>query len=161
MGNTVSTGAGLPSGSSKPPQPLTKPPHELELERKKALLAKVKHLRDSATFMQGALIESNPSKEYCWVNAREDRRISYEAMGWVVCVDPLVKTRWKQTDGTHKRADLILYEIDKEMAEAIQAYNVTKGMNPIEDSESLFEAALDQVANSTGYRAPVYRPNIK
>lgn len=160
MSNTVSTGPGLPSGSSKPPVPLEKPPHITELERKKTLLAKVKTLRDNATFMQGAIIEGNPGKEYCWVNTREDRRVSYEAMGWVLCKDPLVKTRWQQADGTHKRADLILYEIDKEMAEAIQAYNTIKGMNPVEDSENLFEAALDQVSNTTGYRAPVYKPKI-
>jgi hypothetical protein len=150
--NTVQSGSGL---KSQPPVPLEKPPHEIELDRKKALLAKVKTLRESALFQKGALLEGNPSKEYCWVNSKDDRRVTYEAMGWAVCKDPLVKTRWKQEDGTHRRADLILYEIDRELAEAIQAYNQLKGMEAVEGAEEMFIASL---ANNN---VPLYKPPIK
>jgi len=150
--DSVKSGSGI---QSKPPVPLEKAPHLLEKERKLALLQKVKSLREGMLFNKGAVREGDPAKEYCWVNVRDDRRVSYEAMGWVLCKDPKVKTQWRQDDGTHKRADLILYEIDKELFEAMQAYNNLRGIEAVEGSEEMFVAALDRD------RVPVYRPQAK
>jgi len=150
--NTVSSGSGI---KSQPPVPLAQPPHVIERDRKLALLAKVKSVREGMLQNKGAILEGNPQKEYCWVNIREDRRVSYEAMGWQLCIDPAVKTRWKQPDGTHKRADLILYDIDKELFEAIQAYNMLRGIESVEGSEEMFISALDRD------KVPVYKPGSK
>lgn len=150
--DTVKSGSGI---KSQPPVPLEKAPHELERERKMALLQKVKTLREGMLFNKGAVHEGDPQKEYCWVNIKDDRRVSYEAMGWVVCKDPKVRTNWRQDDGTHKRADLILYEIDKELFEAMQAYNNLRGIEAVEGSEEAFVATLDR------NRVPVYKPQIR
>jgi hypothetical protein len=150
--DSVKSGSGI---LSKPPVPLAKPAHELELDRKKALLAKVKVLREGAMFNKGAVLEGNPAKQYCWVNCKDDRRVTYEAMGWEVVKDPAVKTRWRQEDGTHRRADLILYSIDKEMFEAMMAYNSLRGIEAVEGSEEMFLAALDRD------KVPAYKPQIR
>jgi hypothetical protein len=147
--NTVQGGSGL---HSQPPVPLEKPPHVLELERKKALLARVKTLRESNFRQKGAILEGNPSKEYMWVNTKEDRRVSFEAEGWVLCKDPAVKTRWLQADGTHKRADLILYEIDKELFEGLMAYNQIKGIERVEGVDEMFLDAVGPLG------VPTYKP---
>ena len=151
--DSVKSGSGL---QSKPPVPLEKPPHELELDRKRVLLQKVRALREGNLFNKGAILEGDPQKEYCWVNTKDDRRVSFEAMGWtLVCGDPKVKTRWLQGDGTHKRADLILYCIDKEMFEAMMAYNSLRGIEAVEGSEDMFLSALDRD------KVPAYKPQIR
>lgn len=150
--DSVQSGSGL---HSQPPQPLAKPPHELEMDRKRALLARVRSTRQNAALNRGAVIERNPTKEYCWVNVKDDRRVSFEAQEWVVCKDPLVKTRWKQDDGTHRRADLILYEIDKELFEVMMAENSLRGIEAVEGSEDMFLAALDRD------KVPAYKPPIR
>lgn len=150
--DAVKSGSGI---QSKPPVPLEKPPHELEMERKRALLAKVRGLREGALFNKGAVLQGDPSKEYCWVNCKDDRRVSYEAMEWKVCKDPNVRTRWRQEDGTHRRADLILYEIDKELYEAYMAYNALRGIEAVEGSETMFVTALERD------KVPVYKPQVK
>jgi len=149
--DTVKGGTGI---KSQPPIFLDELPHITELKRKKALLEKVRTLREGALFNKGA-VEGDPNKQYCWVNTKEDRRVSYEAAGWVITKDPNVKTRWRQEDGTHKRADLILYEMDKELYEATVAYNSLRGIEAVEGSEDMFLAALDRD------KVPVYRPHQK
>jgi hypothetical protein len=120
------------------------------MDRKKRLLEKVKALREGAMFQKGAILPNsdgtigNPLKEYCWVNSKDDRRVTYEAMGWQVCKDPKVKTRWQKEDGTHVRADLVLYEIDKELFEAMMAYNQLRGIEAVEGNPEAFMAALDR-----------------
>ncbi len=146
--DTVKSGSGI---QSKPPVPLEEAPHITELRRKKELLQKVRTLREGARAQLGA-VQGNPNKVYCWVNTRDDRRVSYEALEWVVCKDPAVKTRWQQDDGTHKRADLILYEIDKELFDAYMAENQLRGIEAVEGSEDMFLAALDRD------KVPAYRP---
>ena len=153
--NTVQGGSGI---NSKPPVPLAKPPHEIELERKKALLKKVKTLRESAVINRGGLIVSDPTKQYCWVNIRDDRRVVYESMEWTPCNSlkgSKVQTRWQQPDGTHKRADLVLYEIDIELYEAQSMYNQLRGIEGIEGSEKMFMAAMDRE------NVPVFKPGVK
>ena len=150
--DAVKSGSGI---QSKPPVPLDKKPHEIERERKLDLLKKVRMLREGGLFNKGAIHAGDPSKEYCWVNIKDDRRVSYEAVGWVLCKDPNVKTNWRQEDGTHKRADLILYEIDKELFEAIQAYNNLRGIEAVEGSEEMFIAALDRD------KVPAYKPQVR
>ena len=145
--NTVQGGSGI---VSKPPAPLPKPPHELEMDRKRALLSKVKAIRENRK-NKGAVLAGDPAKEYCWVNTKDDRRISYEAEGWVVVKDPAVRTNWKQEDGTHKRADLILYEIDKELYEAMVAYNQLRGIEAVEQNDDTFLAFLER-NNVPGYK---------
>lgn len=150
--NTVTSGSGV---KSAPPTPLEKQPHEIEMDRKRALLQKVKSLRQGTLMQMGALQQGNSNKEYCWVNVRDDRRVSFEATGWNLCKDPAVVTRWKQEDGTHRRADLILYEIDRDLYEATMAYNQLRGIESVEGSEEMFIASLDRD------RVPVYKPQVR
>lgn len=149
--STVQSGSGI---KSQPPIQLEKAPHEIELDRKRALLARVKVLRESAIFNRGAILKGNPAKEYCWVNVKDDRRIYFEGLGWNLCKDPDVVTNWKQEDGTHKRADLILYEIDKELHEAMEAYNVLRGLEATEGAEEAFLTTLQRD------RVPMYKPKF-
>lgn len=151
MSDTVQSGSGI---SSPPPIPLEKPPHELELDRKKALLARVRLLRESAIFQRGSLQSRNPLKEYCWVNIRPDRRVTFEGLGWQLCKDPLVTTSWRQDDNTHVRGDLILYDIDKDLYEAMEAYNVLRGLEASEGVEHSFLSALQRE------HVPAYKPKL-
>lgn len=89
------------------------------LEKKKALLARVRVARDRLRFA-GEVLNGNPNKVYIWVNISDDRQVTYQGMGYTICKDPNIKTRWKKEDGTHRRGDLILYEIDRDLNEAIK-----------------------------------------
>lgn len=114
-------------------------PHEEELKRKKELLAKVRVLREKMASRAADFTGQNPAKTYIWVNIKEDRQTYFQAWGYILCTDPKVSSPYKQPDGSHKRADLVLYEMDREMYEAIQADNQIRGLEGIEGHK---EAAI-------------------
>lgn len=150
-GINISSTVEVPKGAPKP----TLSPREQAVARKLELLKKVKNLREGALFQRGRVLEGNPAKEYCWVNIRDDRQYFFQSLGWSKVVkESGVKTQWEQGDGTHVRGDLILYEIDKEMFEAMQAYNELRGVENIENAENGFVEHLQ--AN----KIPVYKPQV-
>lgn len=129
-------------------------PHELEMQRKMALLAKVKTVRDAILVNRGA-IRGLDTMEYRWVNQKDERQLSFQSLGWKKVTDEdEVETQYKQADGTHVRGDLVLYQIDKEFAEALHLYDVLKGTEMIEGHKSAFKTAATRVG------APTFEPQI-
>lgn len=129
-------------------------PHEEEQHRRAELLKRVRTNRDAILLNRGK-VDGKEDKEYCWVNLNADRQIWYQTQGWEICRDPEVKTRYLRDDGTHVRGDLILYQIDKEYAQALHEYDVARGIEYLEGAEDDFETA----AMRDG--APVFRPKIQ
>lgn len=118
-------------------------PHEVELARKKALLAKVRINRERAVLNRGE-VHGRPDKVYVWVNIDPHRQALYISMGYEKVVDdpknPRVKTMWgPRQDGTHQRADVILYQIDKELHEVINLDNQIQAIEALEGSRSTFK----------------------
>lgn len=117
---------------AQPPQSEVKlEPHEIELKKKRELLARVRSTRDTLA-RQGNITGQNPSKVYIWVNVKEDRQTFFQAWGYMLCADVNVKSPFKQADNSHRRADVVLYEIDRDLYEAIQADNQIRGLEGIE-----------------------------
>lgn len=138
-------------------------PHEVEHARKLELLKKVKMIREGTMMVRGEILKGDTSKEYCWVNIREDRQIAYQAEGWEKVVVDMEKppdqrtviTHWKpQADGSITRGDSILYQIDKEMNEAIQVYNLVRGLELTENKDVNFEEMLER------WGVPKYKPKV-
>lgn len=141
--------------ASQPPERNNMQPHELEQARKMALLAKVKTVRDAILVNRGA-IRGPDTMEYRWVNQKDERQLSFQSLGWkkVTAEDTEVETQYRQPDGTHVRGDLVLYQIDKEFAEALHLYDVLKGTEMIEGHKSAFRTAANRVG------APTFEPQI-
>jgi len=139
--------------ASKPSGPA---PHEIELARRRDLLRKVQVIREG--FMRrGELVKGDPQKEYCWVNVREERQIFFKQLGRtpdkVDPAHPHVVAQWPpNAEGNIVRGDVILYEIDKELAEAHQIYSVARGLELTERPGQDFEAAMERLA------VPLFRP---
>lgn len=130
-----------------------------EIDRKRALLAKVRTIREFSLGNRSAVLEGDPSKAYCWVNTREERQVFYKGMGWeLVTADtgPNVKTHYRQPDGTHRRADVVLYHIDKELYEAICTEAELRGLEAIEGAKQTFAVEAER---QTG--APVFQPRVR
>lgn len=128
-------------------------PHEREIVRKKRLLEKVKIIRDAVLLNRGE-VRGKDDMAYMWVNIREERQIYFKSLGWQLCKDPDVWSNFRRDDGTHSRGDLILYEIDKETAEALQLYDVIRGIEMVDGHSENFMTTLAKAG------APVYHPPI-
>lgn len=137
-----------------PPPPDSRPPHIIEQEKKASLLARARVVREALLRRNGDLDNQKPDKTYMWVNIREDRQTYFQAMGWTLCTDPEVTSPYKQGDNSHRRADVILYEIDREFKEALDADTILRGIEGIEQAETGFVSQLMQS------RVPVYKPKI-
>lgn len=114
-------------------------------EKIQLLRERVKILRDGALLDRGKVLNPDPSKRYCWVNAKEDRQLTYQAMGWELVRLPDKTKYWKADENQHRRADLILYQIDEELFLAIQAYNMIRGLDLTgEAADEAFAATVKQ-----------------
>lgn len=130
------------------PTPPAKSPHEIEQERKLALIRRVRLTRERGLLARGE-VKGDPSKSYVWVNEDPHQQSTYQALGYKKVVDdpkaPKVKSMWgPRSDGTHKRADVILYEIDKELHEAINMESQLQAIEALEGSRNLFRSFADQ-----------------
>lgn len=114
------------------------PPHKLEMQAKEDLLRKARVVRDKLANRGSELTGQNPAKAYRWVNVREDRQTYFQALGWEVCRDPEVKSPFLQADGSHRRADVILYEMSKDFADALDADSALRGIEGIEGHQGAF-----------------------
>jgi hypothetical protein len=117
--------------SNKPAAPPNELPLTLSREERIAILReRVKVLRDGATFDRGRVSKPDPDIQYMWVNAREERQIYFQALGWEICRDSGVGTKyWKPDENQHRRADLILYMMPKELFYAHEAYKMLRGLD--------------------------------
>lgn len=132
-------------------------PKEEALKHKMELLQKVRILREGLLLHRGKIDEGDPSKEYCWVNHRDDRQYYFQAAGWVLVTNdtgPNVRTKWRKPDGTHVRGDVILYQIDKEMFEAMQLLSVLEGQDRIAGVKDSFMTTLEKDG------VPLYEPRV-
>lgn len=125
-----------------------------EKERRLALLKRVRTLRESILTNRGEVKGKKPNKDYVWVNTRADRRTYFEGLGYQVCRDPDIQTRWKKEDGTHQRGDLILYECDRELREAIRLDAEMRSLEAIEGPQQSFEAFAERSA------VPLHHPKV-
>lgn len=128
-----------PTAAAPPPaEPLQ--PHEIEMKRKAVLLAKVRvqraSLLDSLTQIDGM----DPAKHYAWVNRSEARVNTFAGMGYVICTDPKVKTRWRNDEGKHIRGDMILMEIARDYKEAWNYDAELRAVEDLEHSRDSFKA---------------------
>ena len=110
-------------------------PDQIERQRKLDLLSKVRVLRDKLKY-RGA-VEGDPNKVYVWVSKDEATRTAFDGMGYTICKDATVKTSWLKGDNTHQRGDLILYEIPRDLHEAIKLSSELQSLEG-DDAESLF-----------------------
>lgn len=104
-----------------------------ELERRALLLKKVQLYKANASSSR-KITGGKANKDYIWVNKHELRRSAFEAMEYIVCKDPNVKSRWKKADGTHVCGDLILYEVSKEWREVLDAHSELQAIEAVEGS---------------------------
>lgn len=111
--------------------------------RKVALLAKVRLMHDK-NLRGGELTGQNPAKTYMWVNSRDDRQAFFKAWGWELCVDPAVQSSFRTKDLTHRRADVVLYEIDKDLYEAQEAFKQLRGLEGIEGHKNAAIASFNR-----------------
>ncbi len=117
-----------------------------ELEHRALLLKKVKLYKAVASSAR-KITGGKSDKDYVWVNTHELRRSSFEAMDYVVCTDPSVKSRWKRKDGTHICGDLILYEVNRDWREVLDAHAELSAIEAVEGSreELLAFAARNKI----------------
>lgn len=142
----------MTNAASQPSNQAGLEPHQIELDKKRQLLSKVRVVRQSMLDRAADLRGTNPAKHYVWVNVREERQSYYQAWGYTIVKDPAVLSPFKQEDGTHKRADVILYEIDKDFAEAVAADNQIRGLEAVGAASENFISGI----NSQG--VPAYIP---
>ncbi len=133
----------------------TTPPHITEANKRAALLAKAKVVRERMATRHSDITGLKPSKQYCWVNLKEDRQVYYQGLGWTLCNDLDLKSPFKQPDGTIRRADTILYEIDMDFYEALCMHNILKGIEGIESAETGFVDTLGQ------QKIPTFKPAVQ
>lgn len=132
-----------------------------EMERKIYLLRKKLSVRrDSALFGRRNLKNPDPAKVYTWVNTREERQMLYQSMGYEVCHNADVGSNyWKPEEKIHKVADLILYEIDRDLYELDEANKVITGLELSDPKQAEVALRSALIANGAG-EAPIYRPHV-
>jgi len=124
-------------------------------DRKRELLAKVKVLREAQR--AGPQISGDPTMQYCWVNTNQARQVAFQAMGWEVAKSDKLVTAWKQLDGTHQRADTILYQMPLDLYEAIQADKDLRSIEALEGAE----LGLTFQETAAKDHVPVFKPSVK
>lgn len=118
-------------------------------KRKRDLLAKVRMLREGNVMSKGKVIGGKPNMTYVWLNRNETYRIGFEGLGYVLCRDPEVRTSWRREDGTHQRGDLILYEVEKDLYEAIHTEAELRSHEMIASGHELFLSAAERAGVGT------------
>lgn len=152
---------GAPPRFTLSPEPASPEPrsetNEVSLsERIRALKERVKTIRDGTLLMRSAVLNPEPGKRYLWVGVHQDRRTFFEAIGWTVVRNP-DKTRRSYDPALqeHRRGDVVLYQIDEEEADAIEKYNIVRGLEAAgQDVETGFAAAVER-HGVKAFRPPV------
>ena len=134
---------------ARPPE---KDAAEIELERKVKLLQHARVVRDNARAVRGTVDGMKPSMVYVWVNVREERQIMFQNLGYELCKEPDVKSKWKKDDGTHRRGDLILYQIPKDLHEALKLDSEVRAIEDMDNSKESFLAFAERLS------IPTYQP---
>lgn len=137
---------------AKSATPVALSPEEAALQHKMQLLANVKVIRERMATVHGEVRGKKDNKVYVWVNIDDNRQIHYQTYGYELCKDEQVQTNWKRPDGTHRRGDLILYHIDKDLYEAITMDGELRAVEAVEG----YSTAFKSTAEVNG--VPVYVP---
>ncbi len=102
------------------------------------LLKKARTLRERMSHAQGEVKGGRQDRAYIWIN-RNDSRIQYfEGLGYTICRDPNVRTKWKKEDGEHRWGDVILMEVDKDFKEALEVDSDAKSVEALTGSRQEF-----------------------
>lgn len=152
----------MPDANVKQPPVNATPVHavvsaeQAEKERIQLLRERVRVLRDGALFDRGAIKRPDPNKQYCWVNAREERQTFYQALGWEVVTDPSIGTLyWKKDENRHRRADLVLYQIDREIFLAYEAEKILRNLDLTGDAADEAFAIEMRKHGTRAFKPPV------
>lgn len=105
-----------------------------EQERRMELLRKVRTLRERATLDRGKISGGDLDKDYIWVCNDERSQAEFQGLDYRVCTNPKVESKYKQADNTHRRGDLILYEVDRELREAYHFDSAYRSIEQLEES---------------------------
>lgn len=131
-------------------------PHDIEMERKKALLAKVAQVKVNLLQDKGKVRPADPTKplnpniKYVWVNKNENRVVSFQGLDYKIVKDPNVLTDWKREDGSHIYGDLILMQVDREWYDGLKLHSQMKAIEGVEG-----EAVFAAFAERNGIRAQI------
>jgi hypothetical protein len=120
-------------------------PAEVELERKRALLAKVRVTREHALANRGTVQGLPDHLSAVWVNMNEHRQIEFQSQGYILCTLPEVKSAWKKQDGSHQRGDLILYIIEKDLREALKVDEELRALEAIAAPKHALQTAAGRL----------------
>ena len=123
---------------------------EIERQRRDALIARVRNTRTSLTMNLAKIEGGDSKKDYVWVNKHDDRRAYFEGMQYVICTNPNINTRWRQKDGTIRRGDMILYEVDKDWRQAIRDESAIRALNGITEPRRQFKVAASEMSRESG-----------
>lgn len=119
-------------------------PHEIELDRKRDLLKRVRLARGRVTSGEIEVTGKKPHMHYSWVNVHPDRVMHFETLGYEVCRDPDVVSRFKQEDNSHRRFDLVLMQCTKEWYEALESEAEIRAIEGIESPKQEFRGFAEQ-----------------
>lgn len=134
------------------PENSVQDPHEIEMERKKALLARVRVMREKTQLNRGAinLDMADPNKVYHWINKDQSRIIEFTGLGYqIVRTEPVKKgarglSDWQAADGTHVRGDLILMCVDREIYEALSTIAAAEGYERLQGVREAFNSMVER-----------------
>lgn len=110
---------------------------QIEFKKKVDLLRKVRSTRERL-YTMGAVTNQDPSKVYVWVANDDETQVRFVSLGYEVCKDPNISTSWKKEDGSHRRGDLILYQIDKDIYDALRTDSAIRAIEVLESPEDQF-----------------------
>lgn len=127
-------------------------PEQEKRDRMAVLLAQVRMTREHALRNRGRVGNSKANRHYSWVNIDQHRQIEFQSQGYVICKDPDIKTDWRKEDGTHQRGDLILYEIDKELHEALKLDDELRAYEAVAAPKHVLHTQVERAG------AAVYEP---
>lgn len=117
-------------------------PTEAKKARLEVLLRQVRLRREHALTNRGRISNGKPNKDYVWVNINEHRQIEFRSQGYELCRDPDVKSDWQTQEGHHQRGDLVLYEIDKELREAMKIDQEIRAYESVEAQRHVLATAV-------------------
>lgn len=110
---------------------------QIEFKKKVDLLRQVRLTREklrTAGMVQGM----DPGKVPIWVANDDTTQVQFQGLGYEICRDPNVQSPWKKEDGTHRRGDVILYQVDKDIYEALRTDSAIRAIEALESPEDQF-----------------------
>ena len=104
-------------------------------------LSSIKLLRTRAILNAGLVTGGDPKKQFSWVNNSQDRIKYYEGLEYRVSKDAGIKEAhpdWVKEDGTIRRGDLILMEVERDIYEGIKYSELLDAAENRDQAERIF-----------------------